>query len=189
MANMSFGGGASSSFYDLARQGRIYTAFASVTAPVIYSTAAATGGPLLWNNTGPGAGNNSRVMAVILGVSCGWTTAPSASGVIGLTGNTGQSSAPTSTTAIDTVSNNIVGFSGSDTPTCNVYRVGTVTNAGNFFFPTHSVSTAGTPSDAIWCPLDGLFIVQPGGWIAVSAAATATSMVGKIGLMWAEIPF
>ena len=181
MGDLSYGVNGSS-YYDLCRQGRVFSAFASVTSPVVYSTAAGTGGPLLWNNTGA----TNRVLAVILAVSAGWTTAPGATGVLGVTGNSGQTAAPTTTTAITASANMYLGLGA---PTCNLYNIGTVANAGNFFMPTHSMSTAATPSDPTWQAIDGALIVPPGSWCAAAGAATLTTMVGKIGLLWAEIPY
>lgn len=185
MGNLSIGT-QGASYYDWARKGRIYTAFASVTSPVIYSTAAATGGPLLWNGSFV---SGSAVNAVILAVGVGLTTASGAASAIGLTGNSGQVAAPSSTTTIDAVANTFIG--GGFTPSCNTYRIGTVTNAGNFFMPTHSLDTGAITTLATgmsWVDIGGIFIVPPGSWCAVAAAATATSAVCKIGLIWVEIP-
>lgn len=173
------------SYYQLARASSAFTAVTNITGLTAYSTAAGTGGPLLWNNTGALAGGNSRVLAIILGVSVGWTTAPAATGQVGITWNSGQSAAPTTTTAITGVANNFPGAAG---PLCNVYNKGTVTNAGVVFLATHSVSTAATPVNVSLEMLDGLIIVPPGCWAAVAAAATISTMVANISLIWAEIP-
>ena len=172
------------SYYQLAKMGQVFTANAVVTAPVAYSTAAGIGGPLLWNNTGPSAGGNGAVVALILGLSVAWTTAPAATGELGITWGSGQTSAPTSTTAIDGVACTLPGFSGPD---CNVYRVGTVANAGSTILVTHSISTAGTPSQSVFVPLDGLVQVPPGCWAAVAGAAAIASLVARISLVWAEV--
>lgn len=185
MGNLAIGT-AGTSYYDWALRGRIYCALALVTSPVIYTTAAGTGGPLLWNNSS-GA---SAVNAVILAVSAALTTASSVASTLGLTGNSGQVNAPTSTTAIDAKGCTNIGGPFA-APACNIYRVGTPSNAGNFFMPTHTLDTgAVTTINTLpsWVDLGGLFIVSPGDWIAVAASATATSAVCKIGLIWAEIP-
>jgi hypothetical protein len=176
-----------SSYYDWAKKGRIYTALALVTAPVIYTTAAGTGGPLLWNNS---AATGSGVNAVILAVSAALTTAASAASVLGITGNSGQASAPSSTTAIDAVACTYIGAR-SNTPSCNVYRVGTVSTAGNFFLPTHTLDTGAITTVSIlpaWVDIGGLVVVPPGSWCSIAAAATATSAVCKIGIVWCEVP-
>lgn len=188
MGDLSIGT-AGSSYYSHARNGQVFCATANVTAPVIYTTAAGTGGPLLWNNTGQAAGGTSRVMAVLLAMGATLTTATSAAGGLGITGNVGQTSAPTSTTAIDKVANL---FIGGPAPACNTYRVGTVATAGNFFVPTIALGTGAITVDNLdmtWIDLGGLIIVPPGGWASVAAAATATAAVLQIGLIWAEIPF
>jgi hypothetical protein len=187
MANMSFGTG-NSSYYDLARRQQVFSALAIATAPVIWSTAAGTGGPLLWNNTAA-AGTGPRVLAVILGVSVTITVASTAGAGLGLTGGIGQTAAPTTTTAIDGAVNTNIG---GPLPQCNLYRKGTVANAGNFFMPTHSLDTGALTVGSLgntWVDLGGSVIVPPGSWVAVAAAATATAAVLQIGLMWAEIPY
>lgn len=177
------------SYYDWAQQGRLFTAFASVTSPVIYSTAAGTGGPLLWNNSVNTAASQNRVNAVILGVSVVVTTASGVASALGLTGATGQTAAPSSTSAITASGPGYI--NGTITPVCNVYSVGTPTNAGTFFFPTHTLDTgAVTVNNAgpAWVDVGGAIVVPPGSWCSVAAVATATSAVCKIGLMWVEIP-
>lgn len=172
---------------------------AIITAPVGFGTAAGTGGPLLWNGSGGtnAAGVNlAGVNAVILGVSYAITTAETTTNIaLGLTGGAGQSAAPTSTTVIDgltcarinagNVSAN--GFGNQ----CSVYRVGTVSTAGKWFFPLASLSTA-TITTIIptenYVDLAGMFVVPPGSWISVAGSATGTAAVLQIGLVWAEIP-
>jgi hypothetical protein len=186
MANMSFGSGGSS-YFDLAKNQQVFIATANVTAPVIYTTAAGTGGPLIWNNSGPAG--IKRVMAVLLAVGVGITTASGAASSLGITGNSGQTSAPTSTTAIDAQA---CSFVGGSTSVCSVYRVGTVATAGNFFMPFCALGTGALTVDNVdymWHDLGGSIVVPSGSWAAVAAAATATSAVLQIGLMWAEVPY
>jgi hypothetical protein len=186
MGNLSFGTG-SASYYEWTKQGRVYCAYAKVTSPVIYTTAAGTGGPLLWNNSNV---NGNAVNAVILAVGANLTTASSVAATLGITGNSDQTSAPSSTTAIDAQANLFVG-GGKVSSACNTYRVGTVSTAGNFFIPTHTLDTGAVTAVAMvpaWVDLGGLIVVPPGSWVAVSASATATSAVANIGLIWAEIP-
>src|SRR3954468_12104711 len=76
-------------YHEQAARGNIFMAQAIVTAPVIYSTAAGTGGPLLWNGT-------STVKASILAVGWGVSTVSTVGAAIGLTGGGGQTSAPSS---------------------------------------------------------------------------------------------
>lgn len=185
MGTLSAGTG-SSSYYDWSNRGNVYCALALVTAPVIFTTAAGTGGPLLWNNSG--ATGRNAVNAVILAVSAALTTASTAASVLGITGNSGQTSAPTSTTAIDYMQCTRIG---GPAPVCNLYRIGTVSTAGNFFLPTHTLDTGAITATNIlpaWTDIGGSIVVPPGSWASVSAAATATSAVCKIGLIWAEIP-
>lgn len=187
MGNLSQG--SASSYYDWARRGQVFSALARVTAPVIYSTAAGTGGPLLWNNTGAtSTGATGRgVVAVLLAMSASVTTASGVATSLGITGGN-VTVAPTSTTTID-ASGNV--FFPQTAPQCNVYRKGTVTTAGSFYFPTIQLDTGAvtlTNATPAWVDLHGMFMVGPGGWLAVAAGATATSAVIDIGLIWAEIP-
>lgn len=186
MANLAYGTG-NSSYYDLCRQQRVFSALATVTTPTVYSTAAGTGGPLLWNNSGAGA---QRVMAVILAVGCSITVAAAANASLGITGNSGQTAAPTTATAIDAIANMYIG---GPLPQCNLYRKGTVANAGNFFMPTDIIPVAAgltaTPLATDWVPVEGSVIVPYGSWASIAAGSTATSAVCQIGLLWAEIPY
>ncbi len=168
-------------YYELARNGRVFVAQATVTAPVIYTTAAATGGPLLWNGT-------STVCGVILAVGFGVTVVTTVAAALGITGNTGQSAAPTSTTAIDGVR---CTYLGGPTPAISSYRLGTVAVAGNFLLPVAALHTGALTVDnatMCWADVGGSVIIPPGCWASVSVSATATTTVGQFGLMWAEVP-
>lgn len=198
MANLSYGT-QGSSYYDLARKGQVFMAQAVVTAPVGFGTAAGTGGPLLWNGTGgTSSGTNlASVNAVILGLSYAITTAETTTNIaLGLTGGAGQSAAPTSTTAIDGLTctrvntGNATGAQGMGNQ-CSVYRVGTVSTAGKWFFPVCSLSLAAISTALTtenYVDLAGMFVVPPGGWISVAGSATGTAAVLQISLVWAEIP-
>ncbi|MDB6107842.1 MAG: hypothetical protein JWO52_7841 [Gammaproteobacteria bacterium] len=162
--------------------GNIFAAYAIDTSPVIFSTAAGTGGPLLWNSP------TSGVNAYLLALSFGLTVADTVAGAIGITGNTGQSVVPTSTTAIDSVANL---FIGAAAPKCNTYRLGTPAAAGSFFLPVGMVLTGAITTictDDNWIDLGGAVVVPPGAWASLAAAATLTSAVLQVGLIWAEVP-
>lgn len=169
-------------YYELAYRGSVFTAYATVTAPVIYSTAAGTGGPLLWNNTRT---NNAVLLAVGFATSVVTTVATG----LGITGGTGQTSAPGSTTAIDAgpASTKI----GAATSGMNLYRIGTPTNAGTFFLPLAQVHTGALTTDTTgitWMDLAGSIIVPPQCWASIAAGATATTLQVQAALMWAEVP-
>jgi hypothetical protein len=169
-------------YYEQAVRGKLFMAQAIVTAPVIYTTAAGTGGPLLWNPP------TSGVNAAILGVTCGITVVTTVAAALGLTGNTGQSSAPSTTTAIDGRSNMFIGAGSS---ACTPYRIGTVTNAGGFLLPFASLHTGALTVDTgVVGVIDigGMLIVPPGSWASIAASATATTTVGTFGLVWEEVP-
>lgn len=168
-------------YYEQAVRGNLFMAYAIVTAPVIWSTAAGTGGPLLWNGT-------SNRNAVILAVGVATTIVPTVAAAIGLTGNTGQTAAPGSVTAIDGRSNGLIGGAAS---ACTPYRVGTPTVAGGFFFPLAQLHTGALTVDNTcmsWIDVGGAVVVPPNGWCSIAASATATTTVGQFGLMWAEVP-
>jgi hypothetical protein len=159
---------------------RLFMATAIVTAPVIFSTAAGTGGPLLWNGS-------STVNARIIKVGFAVTTASTVAGALGFTGNTGQTSAPSSTTAIDSTANLFIGGPKS---ACTPYRVGTVTNAGNFLLPFAQITTGAltvTESTFNWIDLQRAITVPPGAWCSPAGSATLSTAVLQIGIIWEEI--
>lgn len=169
-------------YFEIANRGNIFTAHAIVTAPVIYTTAAGTGGPLLWN------GSTTHKL-VILAAGYGISTVSTAAAIIGLTGGTGQTTAPSSTTAVDSVKNT---YLGGAAPAASAYRVGTVAAAGNFFYPLGDLYTGAlttSPGGMMnWADLGGLFVIPQYGWISFAASATATTTVGNFGITWAEVP-
>jgi hypothetical protein len=168
-------------YFEQGSRRNLFRAHAIVTAPVIYTTAAGTGGPLLWNSS-------STVNCAILSVGFGVTVVTTVAAALGLTGNTGQTSAPTATTAIDSSGNCYIGGPPS---ACTAFRVGTPTNAGNFFFPFADLHTGALTVDNVgmhWIDIGGCIIVPPGAWCSIAASATATTAVGSFGLMWEEVP-
>lgn len=180
MGALNYGSEADGSYLHYARQGKLFGATANVTAPVIFSTAAGTGGPLLWNGT-------TNKNAVLIAVTCGLTVVTTVAASLGITGNSGQTAAPSATTPIDSVFNCRIG---GNPPTCTAFRVGTPTNAGNFFFPLLSLHTGALTVDTLplgFIDLGGAIVVPPGCWASVSASATATTTVANLGLLWAEI--
>jgi hypothetical protein len=178
MANMAVNG---ASYYALARDGLVQSAYAIVTAPVIYSTAAGTGGPLLWNSS-------TNKNAVLLYVTCPVSVVTTVAAALGITGAAGQTAAPGSTTAIDASGNLKVGGPAS---AMNVYRVGTPTNAGTFFLPLAYLHTGALTVDTqgnAMIPLEGSVVVPPNSWVSWAASATATTTVARLGMVWAELP-
>jgi hypothetical protein len=169
-------------YYEQASRGRLFWAYATVTAPVIYSTAAATGGPLVWNPS------NSGVNVAVLAVTCGVTVVTTVAAALGLTGNTGQTSAPSSTTAIDGRTNALIGGAASaSTP----YRIGTPTNAGGFFAPLMQLHTGALTVDTFglgFIDVGGSVICPPGCWVSIAASATATTTVAQLGMLYSETP-
>lgn len=168
--------------YEQAYRGNLFMAQAIVTAPVIYTTAAGTGGPLLWNPP------SSGVNAVILAVTMGITTVTTVAAALGLTGNTGQTSAPGSTTAIDGRTNLFLGRAAG---ACTPYRVGTPSTAGGFLLPFASLHTGALTVDNMgvgFVDIGGALIVPPGAWASIAASATASTTVGTFGMIYEEVP-
>lgn len=168
-------------YYQLAYQRKLFMAHAIVTAPVIYTTAAGTGGPLIWNGS-----QNTNV--VILAVGIATTVVTTAAAAIGITGNTGQTSAPSSTTAIDSNRNMSIG---GPLPNSTAYRIGTVTNAGNFLFPLASLHTGALTVDNFgmgWFDIGGAVVIPPNCWASLAASATATTTVMQAALLYTELP-
>src|SRR3990167_1888264 len=172
-------GMAHSLYAEASARGNLYMANAIVTAPVIWTTEAGTGGPLLWNGS-------TTKKASILAVGWGILVVSTVAAAIGLTGGSGQPAAPTTATAIDSSANLLIGGAAS---ACTPYRVGT-TVANQFFLPLGSVSTGAltvTIGDMNWVRLDGLITVPPSCFVSVAASATATTLVANFGIIWEEL--
>jgi len=167
-------------YAEASRRGNLFMANAIVTAPVIFSTAAGTGGPLIWNGS-------ATTYVSIVAVSYAVTTASGVVGALGFTGNSGQTSAPTSTTAIDSRANLFIGGPAS---AATPFRVGTPTNAGAFLLPFASITTATTavPIGNPWIEIGGAITIPPNAWASVAASATLTSLVAQIAVLYQEFP-
>ena len=168
-------------YYENAVRGNLFQAHAIVTAPVVYTTAAGTGGPLLWNNT-------TTHNAVLLAVSMSSSVVTTVAAGLGITGNTGETAGPGTTTAIDSNRNLLLGGPASR---MSLYRIGTPASAGNFFFPLWQVHTGALTVDTTgtqWIDLGGCIIVPPRGWASIAASATASTLVANFGMIYAEVP-
>jgi len=167
----------------LGGRGNVFCAYAAVTAPGLYSTAAGTGGPLLYNGTASGHGG---VTAYIMALGYGLSVAAAAAGAIGLTG--GPTTAPTSTTPITTVGNLQLNGPAS---LCTAYSIGTPSAPGTFFMPTGQTGTGGVTVDTAddnFIHLGGVIAVPPGYFCSVAASAVLTSAVMQVSLIWLELP-
>jgi hypothetical protein len=169
-------------YSNLVKLGVVYSAYATLTAPVIYTTAIGTGGPLLWNP--PGSGVDAHMLAVGFSSSVVTTVA----GGVGITGNGGQAVAPTTTTAIDASGNMLIS---GGAPSCSVYRIGTPANAGNRLVPFAQFHTGALTVDTTgltWVPIDGIWICPPGAWMSPAGTATLSTLQIQIATVWAELP-
>lgn len=167
-------------YAEASMRGNLFMAHAIVTAPVIYTTEAGTGGPLLWNGS---ATHKASLLAVGFGVTVVTTVAAA----LGITGGDNQTAAPTSTTAIDSSTNLLIGGAVSK---CTAYRVGT-TVENKFFLPFAHVHTGALTVDTTgvqWVDLGGLITVLPNCFASVAASATASTTVASICLIWEELP-
>ncbi len=172
-------------YFEASSRGNLFVAHAIVTAPVIWSTEAGTGGPLLWN--GSAATPGRQVNANLLAVGFGVTVVTTVAAALGITGGDEQTAAPTSTTAIDSTANLLIGGAASR---CTTYRVGT-TVENHFFMPFAHVHTGALTVDTTgiqWVDLAGMITVPPNSQASVAASATATTLVASISLVWEEIP-
>lgn len=170
-------------YSSLCKFGRLFSAYATLTAPVIFSTAAGTGGPLLWNK--PKSGIEAHILAIGLSSSVVTTVA----GGLGLTGNAGQFSAPGTATNADATGNLYIG--GPNTGLGGVYRIGTPTNAGNIFFPFAQFHTGALTVDTTlmtWMDVGGAMIIGEGCWGSVAGSQTLTTLQVQVGMIWAELP-
>ena len=169
-------------YYEQAKRGNLFTAYATMTAPVIYTTAGGTGGPLLWN------GSTNKDL-VVLGVGYAISVVTTVATGLGLTGNSGQPAAPTTTTAIDDgITNLLIGGGAS---VANAYRLGTVASAGNFFIPFADVNTGALTTASThltWVDLGGMIVCPPQSWVSVAAGATASTLQVQVALVWEEVP-
>lgn len=167
----------------LVKAGKVFSAYATLTAPVIFSTAAGTGGPLLWNKP------SSKIDAHILAMGFSSSVVTTVAGGIGLAAGVGQTIAPTTTTAIDAQGNMYVG--GPASGLGGIFRVGTPTNAASQFFPVAQFHTGALTVDTTgltWMDIAGLMVIAPGTWGSPAATATLTTLQVAVGLIWAELP-
>lgn len=180
--DLKTGGASTASLYAHSRAGTVYAAYATgVTALPAYTATAL--GPLLWN----GSTQNPQLKAVLIGLTIAVTTASTAAVSIGIVGGNLQPGTPGSTTAITKVGSTYL--SGKQ-PTCTAYKAATISVAGNVYQPLFTLDTealTANPAGPTYLPLDGLFVVPQGSWIAVAAGATASTSVLDIGLVWAEV--
>jgi hypothetical protein len=166
---------------EAAQRGNLFSAHAIVTAMVINSTAAGTGGPLIWN------GSSNKVVSV-LAVGAVITTASAVAGTVSVGTGTGQVLAPTTTTAIDSTGNC---YTGGPSSQATAYRIGTVTNVVSRQIPFIQISTATTalPDTTInWMWLDGAVLAPPTTYVTLTASATLTSAVINSFIIWEELP-
>ncbi len=169
-------------YYEQSRRGNLFLARAVLTGIAGIASSNGIGGPLLWNGS-------STINASILAVSVGLTVSSTVGAAIGIAAGTAQSAAPTTTTAIDSVQNCLLGGAG---PAASTYRIGTVLLVPSIFFPLLDFHTGGlNSSDNLglgWIDIGGCITVPPNTYIALAGSATATTAAATYGLLWEEVP-
>ena len=166
----------------LVKAGKVHSSASITTAMVIYSTAAGTGGPLIWNP--PGSGIDVHILSASVLTRVVTTVA----GGIGFTGAGGQSVAPTTTTAADAAGNVLIGGAAS---AASAFRLGTPANAGTVFIPLFGAVTGALTVQHTYVAtvdIDGAIIIPPGAWGALAGNATLSTLQVTTGLVWAELP-
>lgn len=166
----------------LAKSQKLFYATASITAPVIFSTAIQAG-PMIWNK--PGSGLDAHILAILLSQPA---TASTVAGSLGWAANV-QATAPTSPTALTTVANCYAGGGPSQMGAINT--VGTVLVLPlPTFMPLIPVSRGAISVESVgptWLDVGGAFIVGPGTVGYVCGNATLSTTVAFIGIIWAEL--
>lgn len=168
----------------LSKSGKLFYATAIGISGTIYTTAAGSGGPLIWNKT------NSNVEAHLLAVSLSVTTTTSVAGALGIIGCLGQSAAPGTSAAISNSGSTYLG--GQVSQMGGIYNTCTPTNAASTFFPVAEIGTGATTAVTgapTWIDLGGAFIIPQGTIGGIGFSATLTSGVFTVGLLWAELPY
>jgi hypothetical protein len=171
-----------SKYSTLVKSQKVFFTSASITAPVIFSTAAQLG-PMVWNR--PGSGVDAHILAVSVGAPGTASTVP---GAIGLATNA-QATVPTTATSI-TAWNSYTG--GAQSQMGGVFSTATVIVAPTpIFWPLIGVNTGGITTGMIsnsWVEVGGAVVVAPGGIGYVCGSATLSTTVVHIGMLWAELP-
>ena len=170
-------------YYSAARARNLYCAFALVSGPVGYTSSSAVGGPLLWNNA---VSCETSIVAIGYAVN----TAPTSNVSLGFSGAKGQTTAPTSTTAIDAGPACL--YINGQSAVTNVYRVGTVTNNSSWFMPFAELTTAAlttNPGKMTWLDVGGAVLIPYQSWWAPTCSASpGGATITHIGVIWEEIP-
>lgn len=168
-------------YSDLVASGKCQVAYATLTAPVIFSTAAGTGGPLVYNGTSGSTALKVHVLAIGFATSVVTTVA----GGMGIA--MGTSTAPSGPTTIDKIGNCLAGGAAT---AMTVARVATVSAAATTFFPLAQFHTGALTVDTSgfsWTDIGGLFVAGPGTFVSPAATATLTTLQVQVGLIWAEL--
>ena len=169
-----------SKYYEQASRGRIFFANTLVTGKVIYTTEAATGGPVLLNLS-------TTHNAAIIGIGFGTYIASDGVGALGLTGSYGYTATFATSSAITTQGCLLVNAS---TPRMEVYSTAT-TNTNRWFMPLIEVGTGATSVITLgqtWVNLDGMVVVPPGSAIAVAASSAMANLDVEVTMVWEEVP-
>lgn len=166
--------------FELVRNGMVFGALAqTVTAPVIWTTAAGSGGPFIYNGT-----NDKNLVPLAFGLSD--IIVSTVAGSVGLA--TGVTTAPTAVTAADARWNLLTGGAASSaTP----YRIATPSAAATSFLPLIEIGTGAltvSNQGLIFFPIEGMCVIAPGGFMTLAGSATLTTLQYHAAIIWAELP-
>ena len=170
-------------YYEAAYRGNVFWAGALVTAPVIFSTAAGSGGPFIWNQS-------LTKNLVLLKMTCAIAVVSTVAGALGI--GLGTSTAPSSITVPDACfAANNPGVLLTGTTNAVVGRIATPSAAAVNFFPVFSINTGALTVAAglqMTYEFDGGIIVPPGSFATICSSATLSTLQAKLGLCWMEVP-
>jgi|SRR6266850_82116 len=169
----------------LAKSGFVYTARSALQTLALAGTAMT--GLVVWNSS---AGSQANAVDLhILKISGDVAVTSATLTGIALARGTGQSTAPTSTTASSSYGNNYLGGSAG---AAIAYSVATLATAPVAMFDVmHNTAAISTTGEDVgfYEDLEGVIVVPPGGvicFVALGAASAASAV--NLGMMWAELP-
>lgn len=172
-------------YYSETYIGKSFSAYAAAVATTVVGTAMV--GLQIWNGSGVAAPAVNLVLLKAAGFIV--VTSATTTGLVIATG-TGQTSAPTSTTAITRSGTNLVGSTFS--PSATAFNAGTFVNAPTALFPVlHNTAAIGTTGEDAGYSIDlnGSIVIAPGAYVAMAAlGATAAASSCFHYLSWMEIP-
>jgi len=167
--------------FEAVRQGNVYVA-TNVAAQAISVALATTYTGLCISNP---LGNTKNLS--IISAAYALTVAPAAIASLHLLAGFSSSTNVTHTTPLAAPGIQCALINGSsNAASAKVDSAATIVNPGYLWPLVSGFTAAALPSHSLsWVNIDGLFVIQPGGWIAIGAL---TAVTGFGGLAWEEVP-